>query len=145
MKKETDPSGQPARSNTVRSKESWEALIEQRILAAQAEGAFENLPDFGRPCAAIDEPYDELWWVRKFMRRENLQVVPVSLEIRRTVEVELQRIAELPTEDAVRRAVTELNQKIRDANYRSVNGPASTTCLLDADEVVASWLERTSG
>lgn len=139
MSKDRDSLGKEYQGKPNRSKESWDALIEERILAAQAEGAFENLPDFGRPCTAIDEPYDELWWVRKFMRREGLQVVPVSLEIRRTVEDELRRIAEMPTEDAVRGAVTELNEKIRDANYRSVSGPPSTTCLLDEEEVVAVW------
>ena len=126
----------------AKKKLSWDALVEERIQNAQAAGKFDNLPGFGRPCAAIDEPYEEHWWVRKLMRREGLEVLPVSLEIRRIVEKELARIASLPTEDAVRRAVAALNKKIRDANYRSVTGPASTTSLLDEEQVVAQWRER---
>ena len=121
---------------------SWDALVEERIQNAQDRGEFDNLPDFGKPCAAIDEPYDDLWWVRKLMRREGLAVLPASLEIRKVVEDELQRIESLRNEEDVRRAVSKLNEKIRQANYRSVNGPASTTCLLDEDAVVAGWRKR---
>ena len=123
----------------AKKKLSWDALVEERIQNAQAEGKFDNLPGFGAPCAAIDEPYDELWWVRKLMRREGLEVLPASLEIRKLVEDKLAQIFSLPTEDAVRRAVEELNKKIRQANYRSVTGPASTTCLLDEEQVVIRW------
>ena len=122
-----------------RSIQSWDDLIEQRIQSAQAEGQFDNLPGFGQRCAAIDEPYHELWWVKRFMKREGLAVLPVSLEIRKVVEDELQRIAAMTHEQDVRRAVVKLNEKIREANVRSVTGPASTTCLLDEQEVVDAW------
>jgi hypothetical protein len=113
-------------------------VVEERIRQAQAEGQFDGLP-LGQKCAAIDEPYDELWWVRRFLRREGLAVLPVSLEIRRDVQRELARIFTLAAEDEVRVEVAKLNERIRAANYRAVSGPPSTTCLLEADEVVAQW------
>ena len=118
---------------------TWDALVEQRIRDAQSDGQFDDLPGLGEKCAAIDEPYDELWWVRRFLRREGLQTMPASLEIRREVEIELARIWELATEEAVRRVVMSLNERIRAANYRSITGPPSTTCQLEVDEVVACW------
>jgi hypothetical protein len=118
---------------------SWDDLVEERIRQAQEEGQFDELPGLGQRCAAIDEPYDELWWVRRLLKREGLASLPISLEIRRVVEVELARIAELTNEDQVRAAVERLNQRICDANYRAVSGPASTTALLDVDEVVVHW------
>ena len=122
-----------------KSPQSWDALIEERIRAAQSEGHFDDLPDFGRPCAAIDEPYEELWWVRRWMQREGLEVLPPSLEIRREVERELARISELRTESAVRRAAEKLNERIRLVSIRCINGPPMTTSQLDVEEVLARW------
>lgn len=118
---------------------SWDDVVEERIRQAQDEGQFDALPGLGEKCAAIDEPYDELWWVRRFLKREGLGPLPISLEIRRVVETELARIGKLRDESQVRAAVAKLNERIRDANYRSVSGPASTVCQLDMDEVVARW------
>jgi len=125
-----------------RKRLSWDALVEERIQGAQAEGQFDNLPGFGKRCAAIDEPYDELWWVKRFLRRENLANLPISLEIRRDVERELTRIMALPDEQQVRDAVARLNEKIFQANLRAVHGPPSNTPLLEADDVVVSWRRR---
>jgi hypothetical protein len=121
---------------------SWDDLVEERIRQAQDEGQFDQLPGLGEKCAAIDEPYDELWWVRRFLKREGLGPLPISLEICRVVEVELARIAALSSEERVRTAVAALNERIRDANYRSVSGPPSTASQLDVEQVVIHW--RTS-
>lgn len=47
-------------------------VAENRILEARAAGEFDNLPGAGRPIEGIDEPYDPLWWLRKWIRRERL-------------------------------------------------------------------------
>jgi hypothetical protein len=47
-------------------------LTEKLIHAAQERGEFENLPGAGKPIPGLDEPYDEHWWVRKWMAREGL-------------------------------------------------------------------------
>jgi DnaJ homologue, subfamily C, member 28, conserved domain len=49
-----------------------ELIAESRIRQAMEEGQFDNLPGLGKPIPDIDEPYDPLWWVRKWMRREKL-------------------------------------------------------------------------
>lgn len=119
--------------------QSWDSFIEQRIREAQDAGEFDNLPGMGEKCPLIEEPYEELWWVKRLMRREQLSSLPVSLEIRKAVAEQMQRILQLTAEEDVRQAVDRLNKKIRDANYRSVSGPPSSTALLDADWVVSQW------
>lgn len=126
----------------VKRLNSWDSLVEQRIQTAQEEGQFDNLPGFGKRCPAIDESYDELWWIRRYLKREQLAVLPASLEIRRVVERELQRIWTLSSEKRVRAAVAALNRKIREANYRAVCGPASDTSLLDVDAIVERWYQQ---
>jgi len=50
-----------------------QTVAENRIREAMAEGAFDNLPGQGKPIPDIDEPYDELWWFKRWLRRENLR------------------------------------------------------------------------
>lgn len=47
-------------------------IAEHRISQAIEEGKFDELPGLGQPIPDIDEPYDPLWWVKKWIRRENL-------------------------------------------------------------------------
>jgi hypothetical protein len=121
----------------------WESWVERQIRAAQEAGAFDNLSGLGQPISDIDGRVDEeLWWVKSLLRREQLSIVPPSLEIRRVVEQELSRTWALSDEVAVRRAVAELNERIRQAHYAITWGPASSVMPLEADEVVAEWRRR---
>jgi hypothetical protein len=54
------------------SRRAVELIAENRIQQAMEEGQFDDLPGAGKPIADIDEPYDPLWWVRKWVRREGL-------------------------------------------------------------------------
>lgn len=47
-------------------------LVEKLIQDAIARGELENLPGLGKPIPDLHEPYDEHWWVRKWMEREGL-------------------------------------------------------------------------
>lgn len=118
---------------------SWESFVERQIREAQEAGEFEHLPGFGKPIPELDEPEDELWWVKNLLKRERLSVLPPSLEILRVVEQGLEEIWSLRQEVAVRNAVAALNEKIRRANFAITWGPPSTLCPLEADEIVAQW------
>jgi hypothetical protein len=122
---------------------SWESFVERQIREGQEAGAFDNLPGFGKPIPELDEPEDDLWWVKNLLKRERLSVLPPSLEILRTIEQDLEAIAGLEREEDVRRAVAQLNDRIRRANFAITWGPPSTAGLLDADEVVARWRSGT--
>lgn len=49
-----------------------ELVAENRIRTAMEEGKFDNLAGTGRPLSDIDEPYDPDWWVKKWIRREQV-------------------------------------------------------------------------
>jgi hypothetical protein len=47
-------------------------IAEDKIQAAIKAGEFDDLPGFGQPLPLLDEPYDELWWVRRKIILEEL-------------------------------------------------------------------------
>jgi hypothetical protein len=65
------------------STESW---IEAQIRVALEKGAFDNLPGAGKPLPNLDQEYDPLWWVKQLVQREQLSMLPPSLELLRKVE-----------------------------------------------------------
>ena len=119
--------------------ESWESFTERRIREAQAEGAFENLPGFGRPIPGIDEPLDENWWIREKLRREQVNALPPILEARLEVERTLAAIGQLTSEHQVRRRLERLNDVIRRAHFSHIAGPADGIRPLDIEAEVARW------
>lgn len=54
------------------SRRAIELISDNRIRQAMEEGQFDDLPGFGKPIPDIDEPYDPMWWVKKWMKREKL-------------------------------------------------------------------------
>jgi hypothetical protein len=118
---------------------SWESWVEAQIRVAQEQGAFDNLPGAGKPLSNIGQEYDPLWWVKQLVQREQLSMLPPSLELCRKVETKLATIDELPDEAAVRRRVAALNAEIARVNATVVEGPPTRLGKLDADLVVERW------
>ncbi len=106
---------------------SWESWIEAQIRVAQEQGAFDNLPGAGKPLPNMDQEYDPMWWVKQLAEREQLSLLPPSLELARKVEKELATIEKLPDEAAVRRRIAALNVEIarleRDRDGRAADAP----------------------
>ena len=118
---------------------SWESWIDTQIRVAEEQGAFKNLPGAGKPLPDIDQEYDPLWWVKQLVQREQLSMLPPSLELRRKVETELAAIGKLPDEAAVRRRVAALNDEIAKVNRTTHEGPPTNLGKLDVDQIVARW------
>jgi hypothetical protein len=118
---------------------SWESWIEAQIRVAQEQGAFDNLPGAGKPLPNLDQEYDPLWWVKQLTQREQLSLLPPSLELLRKVEKELATIEKLPDEATVRRRVAVLNVEIARLNATAGEGPPTRLGKLDVDQVVARW------
>jgi len=129
----------PGKSEKPKRPLSWDALAEERIRVAQEEGQFENLPGFGKPIPGIDEPHDELWWVKEKLKREQISSLPPALAIRLDVEKTRAVIATLASEAAVRQEVLALNGRIRQAAFGVTWGPPVDVLQLDVNEVVAMW------
>jgi hypothetical protein len=122
---------------------SWETWIEAQIRVAMENGAFDNLPGAGNPLPNLGEVYDPLWWVKQLAQREQISMLPPSLELLRKVETELAAIEKLHDEATVRRRVAALNVEIAKVNATVLEGPPTRLGTLDVDQVVARW-RRTS-
>ena len=118
---------------------SWETWIEAQIRVATEEGAFDNLPGAGKPLPNFGQEYDPLWWQKQLVRREQISILPPSLELLRKVETELATIEKLHDEATVRHRVAALNVEIAKVNATVVEGPPTRLGTLDVDQVVAQW------
>jgi len=121
------------------TKTPWDSLAEDRIREAQARGEFENLPGFGKPIPGIDEPHDELWWVKDKLKREGISSLPPALALRLDVEQTLARIAQLASETQVRQELAALNERIRSGSIGPTWGPSVDVVPLDIAEAVKDW------
>jgi hypothetical protein len=118
---------------------SWETWIDAQIRVAMEKGAFDNLPGAGKPLPNLDQEYDPLWWVKQLVQREQLSMLPPSLELLRKVEKELATIETLHDEATVRGRVAALNVEIAKVNATVVEGPPTRLGTLNVDQIVARW------
>lgn len=119
----------------------WEASVEAQIRSAQERGEFDNLPGAGRPIPGRNLPYDESWWIKSFLEREALPsdlLLPTPLQLRRKIEQVPDEVRDLPTEEAVRAYVADLNAEII-AWLRYPEGPRVVIRPVNADDVVRRW------
>lgn len=119
----------------------WEAAIEAQIRSAQQRGEFDNLPGAGKPIPGRDLPYDEGWWIRSFLEREQLPgdlLLPTPLQLRRRIEKLPDEVRDLPTEESVRTYVAALNTEVV-AWLRTPTGPRVVVRPVNADAVVRDW------
>jgi hypothetical protein len=121
---------------------SWESWIDRQIREAQERGEFDNLPGRGRPIDGLDRPHDEMWWVRQWLKREEVSVTPPTLALRKAVDDLLDRVASERSEAKVRELVAELNAQISHANAKATSGPPSNLMPLDVEAVVEAWRKR---
>lgn len=123
----------------------WESWIDRQVREAQERGDFDHLPAAGKPIPGLRGPHDELWWLKRKLQDEQLEVTPPALALRKEVEEAKERIRAAGTEKAVRRIVAEINERIAAVNATITSGPPSGIAPLDPDNVVARWRERRSG
>jgi hypothetical protein len=118
---------------------SWETWVEAQIRVAREQGAFDNLPGAGKPLPCLGQEYDPDWWVKQLVQREQISILPPSLELLRKVEKGLAEIEKLPDEATVRHRVSALNFEIAKVNATVVEGPPTRLSALDVDQVVSRW------
>jgi len=112
---------------------SWETWIDAQIRVAREQGAFDNLPGAGKPLPNLGQEYDPDWWVKQLVRREQISILPPSLELLQRVEAELAAIDKLHDEATVRRRVVALNVEIAKVNTTVLEGPPTRLGMLDVD------------
>jgi hypothetical protein len=116
--------------------------VERQIREATERGEFDNLPGAGRPIPDLDEPHDELWWVKGKLRRERLAYLPPTIALRKEAEEALEAALEAATEAEVRQIVAAINTKIADGNRKAASGPPLNLTTFDPERVVRRWRER---
>ena len=120
----------------------FQTWVERQIREAAERGAFDDLPGAGKPIEDLDKPYDELWWVKRKLRREHLSYLPPTIALRKEAEDALAAAAEAPSEAEARRIVEEINRKILDGNRKAASGPPLNLAPFDPEGVVRAWRER---
>ncbi|WP_211283134.1 DUF1992 domain-containing protein [Serinibacter salmoneus] len=126
------------------------SLAQERIREAIASGAFDNLPGAGRPLDLSDAD-DPDWWIKRRIREEGgdlSALAPALIQLRRERRDLLAGIGELASEDAVRDAVADFNERVRLERLRpSTPGlPPTLVTTLDVAEALERWREaRGSG
>lgn len=118
----------------------YESAVEKAIREAVERGEFDDLPGKGRPLPNLADA-DENWWIKGYLRREGVPsdaLLPTPIQLRKEVERLPAAVRDLPTEQAVRDLVAELNTRIA-AYLRAPDGPRLPLRRADPDAVVEAW------
>jgi len=129
-------------ANRRRQGLGWESWIDRQIREAQERGDFDNLEGAGKPIPGLDDPPDELWWIKRKLKQEGLSFLPPTLAVRKELEDALQLIARTASEAEVGRIVANINARIVAVNRTGGDGPPSTLMSLDLARVVTEWRRR---
>ncbi|HEY2693079.1 MAG TPA: DUF1992 domain-containing protein [Streptosporangiaceae bacterium] len=117
---------------------SW---IDQQIQEAEDRGAFENLPGAGRPLPNRGEADDGLAWLRDKLKKEGVsadELLPTPLKLRKQRQRLAESVPELRSEQDVRDAVAELNQRIME--WRRIPlGPPIFVPLVNEEDMLERW------
>lgn len=118
---------------------SWETWVDGQIRESMKRGEFDDLPGKGKPLQGLDQPHDELWWVKDKLRREGVSYLPETLKVRSELQQARSEMAAARSELQVRDIVERINKRIRYVNSHYVGGPPSTLMPLDMEEEVERW------
>ena len=130
---------QRAAAKRIEQQQTW---VDLQIRQAMARGEFDDLPGAGKPIADLGTQHDPDWWLKRMIKREQVSVLPPSLQLRKE-DAELdERLDKLSVESEVRREVEEFNARVMRARYTPVDGPPLITQPRDVDSTVAAWRDR---
>src|SRR5215469_11554745 len=120
---------------------SFTSWIDQQIEEATERGAFDDLPGAGKPLPNRGDEDAGQAWLREFLRREGISatdVMPTPLRLRKESEDLPETVRELRSEERVRAAVAELNERIMQWRRLPVGLPIFVA-LVDEEQVVEVW------
>ena len=120
---------------------SFETWIDKQIREATERGDFDNLPGAGKPLPGANQPYDDDWWLKDWLRREGAPsdaLLPTPLLLRKKIAELRETVRPLRTEEKVLAVVADLNDQVR-AWWRSSIGPQIHVGLVDVEETVEQW------
>ncbi|WP_049578796.1 DUF1992 domain-containing protein [Streptomyces sp. SBT349] len=124
---------------------NFETWVDRQIREAEERGELARLPGAGKPLRGLDQPYDDLWWVRGKMESEQLSYLPPSLALRKEAEDAVAAAGRARSEERVRKIIEDVNVKIRAAIRRPPEGPPLGMGPIDVERVVREWRETPGG
>lgn len=116
-------------------------LADRQVRKAIAAGEFDDLPGSGEPIDLPDH-HDPEWWVRSLMQREQVALLPPSIQLRKDDAALDELLDQLWDEAGVRREIEEFNARVIRARYEPPAGPPLITMPRDPDATVAAWADR---
>jgi len=119
---------------------SWESATEKAIREATERGEFDDLPGKGKPLPGLADTGED-WWVRRYVQREGLPteaLLPPAVQLRKEAERLPETVRDLPSEQAVRALVADLNARIA-TWIRIPEGPRLPLRRVDPAPVVEAW------
>ena len=127
-----------------RERPRWESPVEKAIREAQERGEFDDLPGAGKPLPDLGDPDDPMWWLRRYVEREELDLtgaLPPALQLRKEAASYPQSLADLRTEAAVRRVLEDFNERVRRDRLRppAPGMPQLLAPTVDVDVLVERW------
>jgi Domain of unknown function (DUF1992) len=127
---------------------SFETWVDSQISRAQAQGAFEGLPGYGRPLPRRDREKTAFDWALEWARRENgddeelvAGMLPPGLALRRERDLLRDAVTQLPTQAAARAMAEDYNERVRAFWRRPQFTPDVVPGLADVEALTAHWRE----
>ena len=102
------------------STDSWflavQRIVEERILNAQRDGLFDNLPGKGKPLELDDDSRIPTALRASFRILKNAGILPPELRLRREISSLRQMLEFVQDEDEAKDLVREINERILESN-----------------------------
>jgi hypothetical protein len=120
---------------------SFRSWIDQQISEATERGAFDNLRGTGKPLRGRGDPDDPDAWVLDWVRRAGVpteELLPTPLRLRKQAAQLAESVQDLASEQEVRDAAAELNERIMEWRKLPI-GPPIFVRLVDSEAMVAKW------
>jgi hypothetical protein len=135
----SDAESKAAARRRLRDAHSW---VDLQVQQAIARGEFDDLPGAGKPIEGLGTEHDPDWWLKKLVEREQLVVLPPSIQLRKDDAALDDLLDAQTTERAARELVEDFNARVIKARYALPSGPPLITMPRDVEETLARWRER---
>ncbi|KQS66913.1 DUF1992 domain-containing protein [Modestobacter sp. Leaf380] len=119
----------------------FETWVEHQIRTAAERGDLTDLPLSGKPLPRRDGPEDSYAWALSWARRQepDANFLPPSLALRREYDDLPARLLELTSEERVRAAIGEFNDRVAAAWRQPLDGPPIVVPMREEEPAVEAW------
>jgi hypothetical protein len=123
---------------------STQEWVQSQVQRAANAGEFDNLALAGKPLTRLAAPHDPDWWVKDFIRREQIEtdaLLPPAMLLRKEKQKVQETVARMRRESEVREYLTDLNQRIR-VSIRDTTGPVVPVGMVNEEAILAQWQDE---